>query len=414
MQVTSAAISDVGLQRDHNEDSCLADVEHGLFIVADGMGGAAAGEVASQIAVERVASFFRPRVQELRAGDLGSPAFRQRLSRLAEAAVQDANQHVYQAATGESGRAGMGTTLTVLLLLDRVAVVAHVGDSRLYLKRNDTLYPLTQDHSFVNEMVQRGMLDEAEALKHPMANLLTRAVGPQANVVADVNILDVYNGDVFLLCSDGVTKGVPDHEMLPVLTAARSRLDDATAALVKAANDAGGDDNATVVLVQVADAPDDVEVSGPHEQFVEAKLQALQALPLFQGLGHTELLAVGNLGGSLDLPTGAVVVEAGKLSDRFFVLLRGRVVLCLHGAEVLEIMPGMHFGDVECFVGQPAMLEARTVTPSQLLVFERRHLEDLCRRDPALGVQLLWRFTTALSQRVDEVLRRGTLTETLQ
>ena len=409
MHIQSVAVSDVGKQRDHNEDACLDDREHGLFIVADGMGGAAAGEVASALAVERIAAFFRPRVAELRTGELGNPAFRQRLARLAEAAVVDANHHVFQAATDDqSGKVGMGTTLTVLLLLDRVAVVAHVGDSRMYLKRNDTLYPLTQDHSFVNEMVQRGVLSEEDALQHPMANLLTRAVGPQANVQPDVNVLDVYNGDVFFLCSDGVTKGVGEQEMLTLMTSEGGDLATACTRLIQAANDAGGDDNATVVLVHV---DDDVDVSAPHERFVDSKMQALKELPLFAGLGHSELLAVANLAGDHEYRTGDSIVAAGEVSPRFFVLLKGRVVLCLHGAEVLDVHPGVHFGDVECFDGKPAMLEARAVTPVQVLTFERAHIEDLCRRDPALGVQLLWRFTTSLSHRVDEVLRRGTLTE---
>jgi len=410
MHIDSSAVTDVGLKRDHNEDSCLADDVHGLYVVADGMGGAAAGEVASSLAIERVTSFFRPRVAELRQGELQNPAFRQRLVRLMDAAIQDACQHVYQAAVDdESGKAGMGTTLTMLVLLDRVAIVGHVGDSRMYLKRNDTLYPLTVDHSFVNEMVQRGALSEEEALKHPMANLLTRAVGPQANVVADVNVIDVYNGDVFFLCSDGVSKGVPESAVLQALSMSDATLDGAAHVVIDAANAAGGDDNATVVLARVSAR--DAEGSGPHEAVVEDKARALRELPLFAGLGHSHLQAVVNLAGTLDLQAGDIVVEAGKVSRRFYVLVRGRVMLSLHGAEVLEVPAGTHFGEVECFDGKPSMLEATAMTPSLVLTFERAHLEDLCKRDPALGVQLLWRFTTALSSRVDEVLRRGTLTE---
>jgi serine/threonine protein phosphatase PrpC len=410
MHIESSAVTDVGLKRDHNEDSCLADDAHGLYVVADGMGGAAAGEVASAMAIDRVTSFFRPRVAELRQGDLQNPAFRQRLVRLMDAAIQDACQHVYRAAVDDqNGKAGMGTTLTMLVLLDRLAIVGHVGDSRMYLKRNDTLYPLTVDHSFVNEMVQRGALSEEEALKHPMANLLTRAVGPQANVVADVNVIDVYSGDVFVLCSDGVSKGVSESTVLQALSLSDATLEGAAHVVIDAANAAGGDDNATVVLARVSAR--NADVSGPHEAVVEDKARALRELPLFAGLGHAHLQAVVNLAGTLDLKAGDIVVEAGKVSRRFFVLVRGRMMLSLHGAEVLEVPAGTHFGEVECFDGKPSMLEATAMTPSLVLTFERAHIEDLCRRDPALGVQLLWRFTTALSSRVDEVLRRGTLTE---
>ena len=244
MHIESSAVTDVGLKRDHNEDSCLADDVHGIYAVADGMGGAAAGEVASKLAIERVSSFFCPRVAELRQGDAQNPGFRQRLARLMEAAIQDACLHVHQAAIDDQrGKAGMGTTLTVLVLLDRLAVVGHVGDSRMYLKRHDTLYPLTVDHSFVNEMVQRGALSEIEALKHPMANVLTRAVGPQANVVADVSVLDVYSGDIFCLCSDGVSKAVPEDLVLQGLSRTDVSLDGAAHAIIDAANAAGGDDS---------------------------------------------------------------------------------------------------------------------------------------------------------------------------
>ena len=407
MQIESAALSDVGLQRDHNEDACLADDVHGLYVVADGMGGAAAGEVASAIAIGRISAFFRPRVAELRGGELHQPAFRQRLARLADAAIQDACQHVYQAAVEDGAKIGMGTTLTLLVLLDRLAIVGHVGDSRMYLKRNDTLFPLTSDHSFVNEMVRKGALTEEEALKHPMANLLTRAVGPQANVQADVNVFDVYNGDTFFLCSDGISKRVSEQTMLESLTSS-STLSTSAQQMIDAANAAGGDDNATVVLARVADS---VEVSAAHEAAVDEKVRALRDLPLFAGLQPKELAVVVSLAGTLHLNAGDVIVEAGAFSSRFFVVARGRVVLSLHGAEVLELQQGTHFGDVECFAGTAAMLAATAMTPSMVLSFERSHLEEVCRRDPTLGVQLLWRFTTAASTRVDEVLRRGTLTE---
>ena len=406
MQVESTAISDVGLQRDHNEDACVADDEHGIYVVCDGMGGAAAGEVASAIAVERLERFFRPRMAELRQGDPQNPDFRQRLTRLADAAIQDACQHVYKAAVdGVTGKPGMGTTLTMLLLVDRIAVVGHVGDTRCYLKRNNTLYPLTRDHSFVNEMVERGALTREEAMHHPMANLLTRAVGPQANVAADTNVFDVYGDDVFFLCSDGVTKGVSEDAMLQELK--RPAITDSARALVAAANAAGGDDNATVVVVHVSEPQAQAH---PSQEMTEGKVRALAALPLFSGLSHAELAAVVSLAGTRFLVAEEVIHPAGVVSSRFFVLLNGHASLRLMGNEVLDVQPGTHFGDVEFFDGKPAMLEAVAVAPSTVLTFEKSHLEDLFRRDPNLGVKLLWRFTTALSGRVDEVLRRGSLT----
>lgn len=408
MQVHSAALSDVGLKRDHNEDACVADDAHGLYVVCDGMGGAAAGEVASAIAVDRIGQFFRPRVAELLTGDGHSPAFRQRLARLADAAIQDACQHVYKAAVEGNGRAGMGTTLTLLLLVDRLAVVGHVGDSRCYLKRNNTLYHLTRDHSFVHEMVARGHLTEEEALKHPMANLLTKAVGPQPNVDADTNVFDVYGDDVFFLASDGITKGVDEKIMLAALSS--DALPQACQVLIDAANKAGGDDNATAVVARVS-ASESATLDDATQDLSLGKVRTLSALPLFKGLSHAELSAVVSLVGTRTLQPGELIHAAGVKSDEFFVLLNGRASLQLGGAEVLSVEPGHVFGDVEFFSGQTAVMQAVAVTPSTVLTFDRLHLSDLFRRDPNLGVKLLWRFAAGLSGRVDEVLRRGTLTD---
>ncbi|MDP2344248.1 MAG: protein phosphatase 2C domain-containing protein [Deltaproteobacteria bacterium] len=407
MKIQSNALTDVGLKRDHNEDACVADDAHGIFVVCDGMGGAAAGEVASAMALDRVTEFFRPRVAELRTGDMQSPAFRQRLVRLADAAIQDACQHVYKAASdGVTGRVGMGTTLTLLVLIERVAVVGHVGDSRMYLRRNNILYPLTRDHSFVNEMVSRGALTPEEALKHPMANLLSRAVGPQGHVDADTNVLDVYDDDLFFLCTDGVTKGVNEAAMLECLGA--KTLEASCKNIIDAANAAGGDDNSTAVLVRVNEGN---EGRDPNRETIEGKHKVLDALPLFAGLAHSELTAVVSVAGVRTLAPDEVISRAGHRSDHFYVLVRGQAVLRLLGADVLVVKPGQHFGDVEMFDGKPAMLEAVATEPSVVLTFERAHLEDLFRRDPELGVKLMWRFAAALSGRVDEVLRRGTLTE---
>jgi PPM family protein phosphatase len=412
VSLRSAALSDVGLQRDHNEDAFVADEDVGLFLVCDGMGGEAAGEVASGIACDRVMTFFAPRVAELRQGDPDSPAFRQQLMRLADAAVQDACEYVYKAATdGSLGRPGMGTTLTMLLVLGRLAVVAHVGDSRLMLLRSGTLYHLTRDHSFVNEMVERGMLPEEDALKHPMAHMLTKAVGPQPNVSADTNIFDVYDGDVFLLCTDGMSKAIDEAQIIETLDLGpRNPAGRACQTLVDAANAAGGDDNCTVIVVEVEEADTDSGEARRRAR-IEEKVRVLSALDLFEGLSVQDLAAVVNLAGSIRTEPGDVVVRAGEVSRRLFVPVSGRVVLTLHGMTVLEVLPGVLFGDVEMFDGKPAMLEATVSEGGDLLVLERSHLENLCRRDPVLGVKLLWRFTTTLSGRVDQVLRRGFLTE---
>ena len=287
-----------------------------------------------------------------------------------------------------------------------MAITGHVGDTRMYLKRDEKLYPLTRDHSFVNEMVSRGALSAEEALHHPMANVLTRAVGPQANVAADTNVLDIYEDDLFFLCSDGVSKGVDEPGMLTALGA--PTLKAACQVIVDAANAAGGDDNATVVMARVRES---TGMHHPYREAVEEKIRTLASLPVFAGLDPSELAAVVSVAGQRSVAKDEVISRAGLKSEQFYVLVRGRVSLRLMGAEVLDINVGKVFGDVEMFVGKPALMEAVAVESSEVLTFARAHLEDLFLRDAPLGVKLLWRFTTALSTKVDEVLRRGTLTE---
>jgi protein phosphatase len=233
--VESTCRSDTGLQRKENEDSAYALAP--LFVVADGMGGAQAGEVASQIAVEAF--------QDGLSAD-GSPE-----ERLAER-VRTANQQIYERSRAETGREGMGTTLTAAYLDDAQLAIAHVGDSRAYLFRDGDLIRLTQDHSLVDELVRRGKLTEEQAAEHPQRSIITRALGPEPQVEVDTFTYPVRAGDVLLLCSDGLTSMLSEEQVAEVL-ASTPDLDEAAGLLISQANEAGGRDNITVVLFRLED-----------------------------------------------------------------------------------------------------------------------------------------------------------------
>jgi len=228
-----ACQSHTGLQRRANEDSAYASPP--LFVVADGMGGAQAGEVASQIAIEA----FQ---QGLDGGGSSEEQLAQR--------IQEANRQIYERSRTESGREGMGTTLTAALLDDAGLAIGHVGDSRAYLFRDGELSRLTRDHSLVDELVRRGELTEAEAAEHPQRSIITRALGPEPDVTPDTSTYPVRAGDVLLLCSDGLTSMISEETMTEVLRGATS-LDEAARALIERANAAGGRDNITVVLFRL-------------------------------------------------------------------------------------------------------------------------------------------------------------------
>jgi PPM family protein phosphatase len=222
-----------GLQRRGNEDAAYARPP--LFVVADGMGGARAGEVASRIAVQ--------------AFEQGLPEEGSAEERLA-ARVREANAAIYERASTEHERAGMGTTLTAAYLDDAQVAIAHVGDSRAYMFRDGELTRLTQDHSLVDELVRRGKLTEEQAAEHPQRSIITRALGPEPSVEVDTWSYPARAGDVLLLCSDGLTSMVSEERIGQIL-ATTPRLEQAGDQLIDDANAAGGRDNITVVLVRL-------------------------------------------------------------------------------------------------------------------------------------------------------------------
>jgi protein phosphatase len=228
--------TDTGRQRRENEDNAYVNVP--LFVVADGMGGAQAGEVASRMAIETF---------EQGLSGSGSPE-----EQLAER-VRDANHRIYDQSRAEHGREGMGTTLTAAFVDDAHLAIAHVGDSRAYLFRDGQLTRLTQDHSLVDELVRQGKLTEEQAAEHPQRSIITRALGPEPEVEVDTFSYSVRAGDVFLLCSDGLTSMVPEDRVAKVIGAA-STLDEAANHLIEEANEAGGRDNITVVLFRLEEA----------------------------------------------------------------------------------------------------------------------------------------------------------------
>lgn len=230
--------TDTGRQRRDNEDSAFARAP--VFVVADGMGGAQAGEVASRLAIEAF---------EHGLPDDGSPE-----ERLASR-VREANHQIYERSRADRGRAGMGTTLTAAYVDDAHVAIAHVGDSRAYLFRDGTLQRLTQDHSLVDELVRRGKLTEEQAAEHPQRSIITRALGPEPDVEVDTWTYPARPGDVVLLCSDGLTSMISEDRVRETL-AAHDNLDAAADALIHEANEAGGRDNITVVLFRLEELGD--------------------------------------------------------------------------------------------------------------------------------------------------------------
>lgn len=231
-----AAKTDTGRKRRRNEDAYV--LAPPLFAVADGMGGAQAGEIASKLAAAAL--------EDTDPGRLAGP---EKVASL----IQEANRRVHERSSSDPATSGMGTTMTVALVEDGGVVIGHVGDSRAYLVRGREIEQLTEDHSLVNELLKSGKLSPEEAETHPQRSVITRAVGTDPDVDVDSFIVEPQDGDVFLICSDGLTDMVDDGVILETVEQHRGNLDRMTKQLVTAANKGGGEDNITVVAFSIGE-----------------------------------------------------------------------------------------------------------------------------------------------------------------
>lgn len=242
--------TDPGMVRSHNEDSMTTDADIGLVVLADGMGGYNAGEVASGIAVEMIKSEVRRAIEETKPhqrDEDGEPAA---LEMLSESSAK-ANAAIYQTAKSQPQYSGMGTTLVAALFFDNGVAVGHIGDSRLYRLRGEKLEQITRDHSLLQEQIDSGMISKEQARYSQNKNLVTRAVGIDPEVETEVHHYAVEAGDVYLLCSDGLSDMVVDEDIEATLCMLSANLPLAARQLIQMANDNGGRDNISVVLVRV-------------------------------------------------------------------------------------------------------------------------------------------------------------------
>jgi serine/threonine protein phosphatase PrpC len=241
-----AAISDKGVIREQNEDfwNIVLDLNRNpiAFIVADGMGGHQAGDVASRMAVEIISDDISRFIESKDTGNSLSMVF--------EKAIYKANDEIYRYSVVFLGGASIGTTLTAGIIEDNILTIAHIGDSRFYIIRDGKIKKLTRDHSFVEELVEKGVLDQEEANKHPLRNQITRALGYEEQIQIDFYKIEVKKQDTYLFCTDGLTMKISSMELLSILMQEKT-LDEILKSMVKLANERGGDDNITAIAIRV-------------------------------------------------------------------------------------------------------------------------------------------------------------------
>jgi len=358
--------TDLGRQRQGNEDSYY--VRAPLFVVADGMGGAQAGEVASELAVQQF--------------ERGLPDGREPAEALV-GMIKEANARIHEQASTDPDRAGMGTTVTAAYVDDDVVVVAHVGDSRCYLLRDGDLIRLTHDHSLVGELVARGKLTEEQAETHPQRSVITRALGAYPDVDVDIEAFPARAGDLFLLCSDGLTGMVHEPALKPLLEASDRSLEQIGRALIAAANEAGGRDNITVILFRLEEVDD--RRAGAAEAAVTAEHEVAAG-----GQATVALRAPSAAATRAERPEGGAAAPAREPPRRGKRRRRrsGGGLLLLLLAVVLPLIVGAWLATrAVYFVGTDAE-DGRTVTIFRGLPYELPFGVDLYERYYESGVTL--------------------------
>ncbi len=381
-----------GKKREQNEDAVLALPEFGLFVVADGVGGRAAGEVASALTIETFQA-AAPRLSASVRKYAENPEWstRNEVLEALDEVCQQASQRVYEESEA-IGRRGMTTTLVASLVGGGAAFVAHVGDSRAWLVRDGLIRQLTEDHSMVNELVRTGQMTFEEAKRSRYRSVITRAVGLYPTVQADLMSIEILPGDRLVLNTDGLSDPVATDRIEEM--ASQDEVDTATRHLIEAALDAGGPDNVSVVLVE----PE----ATPQTEAARARAQVMQELFLFRGLPFHARLRVSRICRELFFTPGQQLVQEGSTGDAMFVIVQGEVAVTRSGVELATLQGGEHFGELGLLEDHHRTATVTGRTYGSAILIRRAELQEFCVREPALGNQMLWRMLATLGSRLGE------------
>src|SRR5262252_9100239 len=391
MELSFWAATDVGKKREANEDNFLVDKKLSLFVVADGMGGHASGEIASHLAVHE----FRNAVEANRdvvdrySRDANSVRPQEILT-VMEHAVQTAGQAIYQRGQQEPEKRGMGTTTSALLIAGDRGFIAHVGDSRVYMVRAGQVVQLTEDHSLINELIRRGRITRENLDDSPYKaykNAVTRAVGVYETVQGDTLDFEILPGDQFLLCSDGLHAYLNDARIVDMLKG-----EDVKALpkkLIDMANAGGGHDNITAVVVRVEKPKLEAGTIPPTDDRAEElarKVDVLRRMPLFRHLVYKEILRLLNVTSVKEFAHGEEIIKEGTNGDEMFVLLRGKIRLHKNDAFITHLEPGAHIGEMALVDRRyPRSASATAEERSRLLSLSRKDFYEIIRKEPQLS-----------------------------
>ena len=386
MRIQAAAATRTGI-RERNEDCFGLFVSDGVVCIADGMGGLAEGARASRAAVATVQEW------STRLRDAGAPLAERRKDPRRELPLREAMGRVFEAVSEALHRAvveqghGMGTTLTTVAVAGDAMVVGHVGDCRLYRVRRGRLQVITQDHSLAAAHLELGLLTLDDYRRSPLRNVLYQCLGPQAAVTPDVLVVGLEDDDVLVLVCDGVWSVLSDETLAGLATNADAAV--AAEGLVRAAIEAGSDDNCTAVVVRARTA---------HA----SDGQSLAVSTLFRQLGEADLDLLAPFVATRSLAEGETILREGDRGHEMFIIERGAVEVTRQGEPLAQLGPGAYFGEIPLPRAGPRTTAIQAVIPTRLLVLDCGCLQALEDRRPELAQELLSRFESAVaSHRAD-------------
>jgi serine/threonine protein phosphatase PrpC len=405
-EIQFSALTDVGKKRDHNEDNFLVDKKLGLFVVCDGMGGHAAGEVASAMAVRTFHEEIkkgRDLIDDYAAGKTGTEKVNARdIQHMLEFAINRASSRVHAEAEKDSKKRGMGTTLTCLLVIGNQAFLTYVGDSRIYMVRDGLLQQMTEDHTVYNELIKRKKMAREQVEKLAQKNAITRAVGVYEHAEPDSLMVDLLAGDRFLLCTDGLYQYFEEDLETMGRHVTDPNMDAGIKLLVDGANQAGGSDNITGVIVMVGEARDRDE---DRAKRLQLKRDILARMPLFRPLNDRELLRVLQVTDVVPYPANSLVMREGERGDELFIVLSGSLKVMRGETELARLSPGDHVGEMALVRSQPRSATVVAAVESELIVIRRTEFFEILRKEHQLAVKLLWQFLGVLAERLAETNR---------
>lgn len=396
MKSTGYGASQAGTKHEVNEDSFYMNAEQGLYIVCDGLGGHAAGQKASKMAVDHLKAFFDSHI-ELSGPDSLKVDHDGSILRFIRLAIESACSAIYEAGISNDNLRGMGSTVSLLLIGDGVAYIGHVGDSRIYLRRGGAMHQLTKDHTFIQDMVDRKLLTETELENSPYSHVLTRALGIQSTVAIDTLQLELLAEDLFLLCSDGVfgeLKRKSDFDHL-VLKQESKKLPEALLDLALSQK-ASDDLTALVVEVQL----EEQEASSARHKEALLKLELLEDMYMFKGLALPELARIVERSFVLDIPAGKELFKQDEIGESMYLILTGALEVKRDDKVIATLIKGNHVGEMSLLSGEMRSAGVKALEDARLLKLSKDDFESFLLEEPVAGVRLLKSIASELSVRL--------------